>query len=363
MLKNVHGITWWMEAASKSIERHEVILLDLCRRVLELPVEPGTGMLRNGAPINQPVTEAINHPVGHITQALLNLWFRREPVDNESLPSDIEPYFKQLCDIGIEKFRHGRVVLASRLITFYRVDHIWTETHLLPLFDWSRNSVEAKAAWEGFLWSPRLYFPLLNAFKPQFLATALHYKELGEHRSQFAAIITHAALESVDGYSPEDFQTAIGALPQDGLNEVAQALSRALESAGEQREDYWKNRVQPFWHLVWPKSRNLESNSIGESLTRLCIAAGTGFPAVVSEVADWLRPVEYPHYVVNKLHESDLCRLFPDAALRMLDAILKDQQWPPSELGQCLDAIVQAVPNLTQDYRYQRLVEYARRRG
>jgi SIR2-like domain len=362
-LKNVHGITWWMEAASKSIERHEVILLNLSKRVLELPVEPGTGMLRNGAPINQPVTEAINHPIGHITQALLNLWFKREPVDNSSLPNDIEPYFKQLCDIGIEKFRHGRVVLASRLITFYRVDHIWTETHLLPLFDWTRNSVEAKAAWEGFLWSPRLYFPLLNAFKPQFLATALHYDELGEHRSQFAAIITHAALESDDGYSPEDFQTAIGDLPQDGLNEVAQALSRALESAGEQREDYLRNRVQPFWHLVWPKSRNLASNSIGESLALLCIAAGNEFPAAVFEVVDWLRPIEHPHYVVNKLHKSGLCRRFLDAALRMLNAILNDQPWPPSELGQCLDVIAQVMPNFTQDFRYKRLVEYARRRA
>ena len=233
----------------------------------------------------------------------------------------------------------------------------------MPLFDWTHDSVEAKAAWEGFLWSPRLYRPLLNAFKSQFLATALHYKQLGEHRSQFAAIITHAALESVDGYSSEDFQTAIGALTQDGLNEVAQALSRALESAGEQREDYWKNRVQPFWHLVWPKSRNLGSYSIAESLARLCIAAGNEFPAAVTQVLDWLLPIEHPHYVVNKLHESGLCMRFPDAALRMLDAILKDQQWPPSELGQCLDVIAQAAPNLNKDYRHQRLVEYARQRG
>jgi hypothetical protein len=363
MLEIVYGITWWMEAASKLKECDEVILQNLCKRVLELPVESGTGMLRNGTPINQPVTEAINHPIGHVTQALLNLWFRREPVDNESLPSDIEPYFKQLCDIGIEKYRHGRVLLASRLITFYRVDSIWTETYLLPLFDWTRDLVEAKAAWEGFLWSPRLYRPLLNAFKPQFLATALHYDKLGEHRSQFAAIITHAALESVDGYSSEDFQIAIGALPQDGLNQVARVLQQALESSGEQREDYWKNRVKPFWHLVWPKSRSLESNSIGESLARLCVVAGNEFPNAVSEVVDWLRPIEHPHFVVCKLHELGLCGRFPDEALKILNAILKDQLWPPRELGQCLDAIVQAVPNSAQDYRYKRLVEYARQRG
>ncbi|MHB8914287.1 MAG: anti-phage defense-associated sirtuin Dsr1 [Thiobacillus sp.] len=108
MKENVHSVSWWLEKVSKSIERHETVLLDLCRRVLALPLEPSTGIRQNGEPINQPVTEAINHPVGHITQALLNLWVKREPNDNDSLPGDIEPLFTQICDLGEEQFRHGR---------------------------------------------------------------------------------------------------------------------------------------------------------------------------------------------------------------------------------------------------------------
>ncbi len=75
-----HSITWWLEAVSKSIDRHETILLDLCRRVLALPHQR-----RIVDTIDQPVTEAINHPIGHVTQALLNLWFKREPNDNDML--------------------------------------------------------------------------------------------------------------------------------------------------------------------------------------------------------------------------------------------------------------------------------------
>ncbi len=59
-----HGVTWWIETVSKSINQHENILLNLCRRILALPLEAGTGMTRNGEPLDQPVTEAINHPVG-----------------------------------------------------------------------------------------------------------------------------------------------------------------------------------------------------------------------------------------------------------------------------------------------------------
>ena len=160
-----HGVTWWIETVSKSISQHEEILLNLCRRVLALQLEAGTGMTRNGESIDQPVTEAINHPVGHVTQALINLWFKRNPNDDDQLPADIKPFFTEICDVQVGRFRHGRVLLGSRLISLFRVDRIWTEKYLLPLFSWN-NPGEAKAVWEGFLWSPRLYQPLLIAFKP-----------------------------------------------------------------------------------------------------------------------------------------------------------------------------------------------------
>ena len=255
------------------------------------------------------------------------------------------------------------MLLASRLIAFFRVDRPWTEKHLLPLFDWAADPAEAKAAWEGFLWSPRLYRPLLIALKEQFLSTVHHYAELGEHGRQFAAFLTYVALGPVEIFSPEDFQSAIGALPQEGLQEAAQALVQTLEGAGDQREDYWKNRVQPFWQQVWPKSRELMSDGIAESLARLSTAARGEFPAALSAVQDWLQPMEHPHHVVSQLHESGLAERFPEHALRLLNAILSDQPWPRPELGRCLTGIAEAGPDLGQDPRYQRLVQYSRQRG
>jgi hypothetical protein len=357
-----HGVTWWIEAASKSINCHEDILLGLCRRVLSLPLVAGTGMTSNGEPIDQPVTEAINHPVGHVTQALIKLWFKRNPNDNDLLPVDIKPLFTELCDVQVDRFRHGRVLLGSRLIAVFRVDHPWTEQNLLPLFSW-KDPAEAKAVWEGFLWSPRLYQPLLTAFKPQFLESANHYTELGEHRQQYAAFLTYAALGPTEGYTVDEFRSAIGALPQDGLEGSTQALSQALEGTADQREVYWKNRVRPFWQQVWPKSRDLATPRIAEDLTRLIIAARGEFPAALAAVQDWLQPIEHPDYVVHLLQESGLCSRYPADALRLLDAVITDQQWAPQELGQCLDEIGQAAPQLMQDSQYRRLREYFRRRG
>ena len=342
MQENAHSLTWWMQAASKVIDRNEGTLLDLCRRVLALPLQQSAGIRQNGKSVSEPLTEAINHPVGHVAQTLLNLWFKRKPNDNDLLPGTLNPFLRRCAMSESRDFRHGRVLLAAQLIALFRVDRSWTEKRLLPLFNWASSSVEAKAAWEGFLLSPRLYRPLMIAFKKEFLSTADHYGELGEYRGRFAAFLTYAALEPVEGYTSSDFQTAIGALPQQGLEEVARTLQQALESAGEQREDYWENRVQPFWHQVWPKSRDLASSSIANSLALLSIAARSEFPSAVVLVLDWLRPIEHPDYIVQKLHESGLCARFPETALNFLDAIVNDQPWAPRELGQCLEATAKA---------------------
>jgi hypothetical protein len=356
------AVTWWMKAASKPINRHEDIVLGLCRRVLALPLEAGTGITSNGQPIDQPVTEAINHPVGHVTQALINLWFKRAPNDNDLLPAKIAPFFTQICDVQVDRFRHGRVLLGSHLIALFRVDRPWTAQYLLPLFAWS-SPAEAKAVWEGFLWSPRMYQPLLTAFKPHFLETANHYVELGEHREQFAAFLTYVALGPTEGYSKDEFRSAIGALPQEGLEQSAQALVQALESAADQRENYWKNRVQPFWQHVWPKSREVATPQIAEPLARLVIAAGDEFPAALTAVQHCLRPIEYLGNVLMLLHQSGLCRRFPAESLLFLNDVIANQEWASQKLGQCLGEIVEAAPNLAGDANYQRLREYSRRKG
>ena len=362
--KVIHSVTWWLQEVSKSINRHESLLKNLCHRVLTLPLETDQSSLvnRNDDETNDLVGSAINHPVGHVTQALINLWFKQNPNDSDLLPADLEPIFTALCGTEVEQFRPARVIMGSRLISFFRVDRIWTEQHLLPLFDWS-NPLEAKAVWEGFLWSPRLYQPLLIAFKPQFLESAKHYGNLGKHKQQFAVFLTYAALDPTQGFTVDEFRSAIGAFPQEGLERSAQALYQALEGAGDQREDYWINRAQPFWQNIWPKSRSLATPRIAQSLARLVIAARRKFPAALDAVQDWLKPIEQPHYIIRSLAESGLCKLFPEEALQLLDLIIADQQWVPKQIGDCLDEMEEAAPQIVQGGRFQRLKEYLRMRG
>ena len=192
----------------------------------------------------------------------------------------------------------------------------------------------------------------------QFLDSANHYGELGEHRQQFAAFLTYAALGPTAGYEVEEFRCAFGALPQEGLEESAQSLYPALEGADDQREDYWKNRVQPFWQQIWPKSLDRATPRIAASLAQLAIAARREFPAALKTVSAWLKPIEHVDIVIQHLHDSDLCKEFPLEALSLLSSVIDNQPLALRELKECLKDIVQAAPQLEQDHSYRNLREY-----
>lgn len=346
-----NDVTRWLEVVSTSIHHHEEIFLELCRRVLELPLD--IRMTQD----SDTVSSAINHPIGHTTQALINLWFKHSPNDNDLLPETLKPLFTMLCDVKEDRLRHGRVLIGSKLISFFRVDRPWTEQHLLPLFNWN-NPVEAKAVWEGFLLSPRLHLPLLIALKPFFLESARHYADLGERRRQLARFLTYAALEQTEGYTVKEFRSAIDELPAEGLETSVLMLCQRLEGAAAQREAFWRNHVQPFWHKIWPKSRDRLTARISEHLARLVMAAGDAFPAALNEVKDWLQPLKIPDYMTHQLHKSGLCARFPKDALTLLKAIITDPQHPPSRLSNCLEEIKQSDPSLTQSTDYQQLLTY-----
>jgi hypothetical protein len=354
-----HGLGWWLKAVSKSTNDGEAALLQICERLMDLSLDSGSAQNDQDARSQQSMTSAINHPMSHVAQTLINLWFTYSPSDNDGLPPGIGRLFALLCDVRIQRFQSARMLLASQLIVFYRVDRRWTEQFLLPRFDWKVGSTEAKDAWVAFLWSPRLHQPLLLALKSQFLEAAYHYAELGELGRQYAAFLTYAALDQLEGYTPEDWRVAMANLPVTGLHESAQALVQALEGAAGRREEYWRNRIRPFWKSVWPKSLDLVTEEISESLAELCIAAGSSFSSALEMVKNWLRPVGRPNELVVRLYESGLCSQFPSAALQMLAAIVGNQRFGASKLRNCLEMIVQADLGLASSKDYRRLHEYA----
>jgi SIR2-like domain len=346
-----HSVTWWLESASKKrLNCHEDLFFYLCRRYLA--IDYPNNVDRDGDALSL----AMNDPIGHITQAVINIWFLRQPNDGDGIPDDIKPLLTKLCGLEKAQYRHGRVILASRLISLFRIDRVWTEQYLLTFLSWHRSESEARATWTGFLWSPRIYWPLMEAFKHDFLETAKHSSVLNHVGKQYINLLTFAALDPTNTFTTDEYRSAIDSLPQSGLEIAAGSLVRALGGAGEQRKQYWQNRVRPFWQEIWPKDKQKMSTSIAESLAQLSIAAGGEFPDALSKVIDWLQPFN-PNHILYLLDGSDLCSKFPQDVLTLLDRIIENQSWSYSELGKCLDDIASAWPESQTNSRYQRLQE------
>jgi hypothetical protein len=350
-----YHLSWWLERLAKFFVGHEDLFLALCLQILKVDHDEG---LNSGDPVNQ----AINHHVGGITEALLNWWHRRELEDDQGLPDELRSIFTRLCDPQILAYRHARVLLASYVTTLFRVDPEWTKHNLLPHFDWQTSWGEAMAVWKGFLLSPRLYPPLLELIKPAFLEISKHYADLGDHRRQYAALLTFAGLEPGDTFTTDELKEATQALPDEGRQEAVRTLVAALEGAGEQRSEYWYNRIRPYLKDIWPQSRAYKTPALSESLSRLCIAAGEQFPQALEELRPWLQAIESTDLIVHRLDQEKLSHRYPTATLNFLDIIVSPHaRWPPHDLSNCLNAIKAADPNLEEDARFRRLMELQRR--
>lgn len=348
-----HEISWWLKTNSKTLENYEEYFLNLCTRILGLDY-PDEGNS------DDPVRQAINQPVGLVTDALLQWWYRTRK-DDQLLPEKLKTIFTKICNTKIGKFRHGRILLSAHVIALYSVDSKWTKEYLLPLFDWN-SSIEANAAWEGFLWSPRIYRPLLVEIKEPLLEGAKHYKELGKHAGQFAAFLTFLALDPGDIFTTEELTTATGCLPVEGLERTAQTLITAFDSVPDNRNEYWYNRLLPYIHDVWPKNRDLITPIISESFALLCLAADELFPEALRELKYWIKSLQNPNILFISMHDGKICTKFPEESLGFLDAVVSnDVFWLSEDFQKCLVAIEKKNQQLTSDPRFVRLTDLARR--
>ena len=352
-----HGVSWWLENIARTFQGREDTFLLLCDRVLALDydVEEVDDDL---------VGHAINHPVGQVTEALLRWWYRGDLADEQGLAEGPRRRFSQLCDAEIAKFRDGRVLLAGHAISLFRVDRDWSIRYMLPLFEWERSTVEARAAWEGFLWSPRIHLPLMEVLGPAFLDTANHYAQLGRYREQYASLLTFVALDPRGAFTKLELARATRALPPAALEHTADTLFRAVDSAGDQRADYWRNRVGPYLRSIWPKTPDVNSEEVAEGLALACVAAGDAFPEGFRQVGAWLRSLQYPERIAHALHEAKLDTRFPEPALELLHRIVGDEArgWF-RDLPACLTAVRAARQDLEGDRRFRRLVDILRANG
>jgi hypothetical protein len=179
---------------------------------------------------DRPLFAALNHPGGRLAEALVVRLFTRKLKNDDGVPEGLRERLDQLADETEMAGLMARVMLASRLNSFYMLDRQWTSLHLLPRLDWS--SSEAFPLWSGYLWAPRSSPELLAAYKKQLFETVVRSNQFGEQatnlRRLFAAICIHA-----DGrLKLPEMRRAIHTFDTNGLADLLSMASDSLRAAG-----------------------------------------------------------------------------------------------------------------------------------
>jgi hypothetical protein len=347
------SLCWWLKEASKVISKKKLIYYKLTKRILNLfsqeTDEVGTIS----------VSGAINHSIGIITEGLISFWNKNGLKEKSKISKYLRPIFSSICNPKNKGLLSGRLVLASNVTTFFRVDHAWTMVNLIPLFNWNRSLIEAKAVWMGFLMSPVMYKPLLDEIKDYFLLTSKHVAELGMCKAQYPRFLINVGIRFNDLFSKEELREVLNEMSLGELEEGSEMLVLLLDSAGNQRENYFDNQVLPLIKQSWPKDKIKISEGISEAFAKICIFSGNAFPDAVKELNLWLKKTKYFGHIMSFIKEHNLCQKFPEKALEFISKVIDETMpWDGTTVKECLEEIRSAKPKLEKKRTFLQLEQY-----
>ena len=307
------------------------------------------------------VDDAINHPIGKVTDAVIRWWYSTEPKDGQQLPQRVSALLSDVMKGANANLIHGRILIASQAASLFRADPSWVQEHFIKRLDWGGDAEEAACIWEGFLWSPRGTRALITEIKPYLLDTAKHYQELGSHASQYVGFLVDVVLEARDLFQREELVSCLASLPQAGLEHAALMLVQHVARADDPAS-YWSNRAKPFVHEAWPRDGVKRSESVSNAFARLCVLSGDAIATALAELKIWLMPAQHPGTVYHELKESDLAVRHPSEVLELLDAVTANNAlWVANDLHACLAKIENGDASLKSAAAFKRLEEIVRR--
>ncbi|SOZ17278.1 anti-phage defense-associated sirtuin Dsr1 [Cupriavidus taiwanensis] len=348
-------LMWWLQAVIRATSVDETLLFACLQRV--------AAALEDAVwePRDDTVFAAINHPLGRVVEVALSWWFKQSLKDDLELPALLKELLDLIVALGVPRSMPALLVLASHVVTLYRVDKPWTTANILPAFDWKQGEAVAKPVWEGYLRAPRVYYPLFEAMRKPFLATASAYDILGKYGPQYASVLAYVALERRPAFSLDELRKATRQLPVSGLERTAQTLVDAIESSGEKRGDYWRDVIKPYIGGLWPKDAAFGTEKISRYFAELCIATGVEFPDALKTLRRWLLPVGNWAWVLKKAIAAGNINKFPREYLELVASIVRAADPMGRDvLPDFLAALLQAVPALRDAPDYRRLARLAK---
>ena len=269
--------------------------------------------------------EAINHAPGKLAEFWIYSiahWYEQQEVPPQALSSEYRRALDTIIqDNGIPG-KLGRTILVSQFDFLHNVDSVWTEDHLLPLFD-SKHE-DFACAWDGFLIYGGLSLQTLELLQDKLIgALQRAIQEFPQQKRsrfiQFYVIAWSWLIQNTNNewigkffeYAQENAQA------KHEFTYQVRLLLRDLDESQQQEwwnvwlKDYWKNRLEG---VPCP----LEDRETAEMFEWVIYLQGV-FPEVV-DMAVRMKPVtlEDCSSLLHRISQSNLIDRHPNELAKFL---------------------------------------------
>jgi len=331
----------WFAKASRELSENCSPTFDrLVGRLTEVldahPDEGRSGIVRTNRELDW-ATEAINSPVGDVTDAMFY-----DPRNNglkvgEGFPLAWLANIERLLGLNGDLRRYALLTCFFRLNWFYAIDPAWTEQNLISVLR-GRNRLDQDAAWSGFLWRAETPSTDLYAcLKDHLLKLSI---DPFPSRRSYTEIIAGLVLA---GWASTNHKTGHTLISDDEMNGLLVDCSDEFRSriiwqaerwAAEEREDSdpkWSERIPEFLK-IWPRQLSARSPNTSARLCELAFSRDERFPQVVDLILPIVTKIERDHLMLPELRRSgpNLVDRYPEKTLALLYAVLPDSAaaWP-----------------------------------
>ena len=267
-------------------------------------------------------------PVAIATECLVLSLLRHYSSINE-LPESYVQRLALLVDRREPNIRFAQNKLAYHAGDLYKIAPQWTIDFLLPLFDWSLSKDSALESWNHYL--------RRSEFNRQF--SELLFEHLGDVIRKFnefpngihSKIINFLFVIFNDWNLQDILKTQVKKNIQKlKLEEkilfceyFASFCKESLFTVNKgQRSSLWLKRIQPFFKMMWPRTKGIQSLSISKSLAYICLLSGSSlFKETFQDLKPWIKPVTHynglidyvtdeSNHLLNKSNAKSIYELF-----------------------------------------------------
>jgi hypothetical protein len=309
-----------------------------------------------------PVDQAVNSPIGHLTEALLIKLGELDPGAYEDIPQPIQDRLTSLWTGSTAAYRLSRLLLAQALAWLYRLKPDLVEESFLCRFNWAASD-EARYVWLGYLISPQITPELWAVLRPLFLDVFPHSQKLGQHEGDLYSLLAFILLRENFPLGPEEARRALTVGSSKGRSRVAWYWWRQADSATEYGATLFRERLKYLLTDVWPLEQELKEEGSSENLARLALCCGMEFETAVPTITPLLAKLPSVGRFIWSLARKDHADRYPSATLALMDSLIGAEidasGW--RDLRELLTRISTAQPGLVGDPRFARLTALVQR--